>query len=166
MIAQPSVTGITSADHASLADVSRFWSMRTRIGFGQCDPAGIMFTPRFFEILNVAYEEWYNKALSLDYYDFIGSRRVGLGYGSIETRFLYPCKMGDEIDVFIEIIKIGNKSYSISTAIFCGSIRIMWSRIAFVTTDLILHKSIGLPDDLRKALLDYQISCERDPAKA
>ncbi|WP_416223136.1 thioesterase family protein, partial [Tianweitania sp.] len=75
----------TPITRAELGDA--LWFGAVKIRFGQCDPAGIVYTPQFFDIFNVVIEEWYAQALGLDYYEIIGQRRIGLGYVSAHSDF-------------------------------------------------------------------------------
>ena len=56
------------------------WGFKATIRHGQCDPAGIAYTPKLFDLLNVTVEEWYLSCLGINYYEIIGDRRTGLGY--------------------------------------------------------------------------------------
>ena len=48
------------------------------IRFGHCDPAGIVFFPRYYELLNAFIEDWFNDGLGVSYAALLGPRRVGL----------------------------------------------------------------------------------------
>ena len=50
------------------------------IRFGQCDPAGIVYTPHYFDICNGVAERFFCEDLGFDYYGLIRERRLGLGY--------------------------------------------------------------------------------------
>ncbi len=129
------------------------WSAEVVIRFGQCDPAGIVYTPNFFDIFNVVVEEWYARALGLDYYELIGSRRVGLGYASAHADFFVPCRMGETLAVVPAVGRVGASSFSLVLHAFKGDREAVRGGLTVVTTDLATHKPIRLPDDLRAALL-------------
>ena len=143
----------TPLRRAELGDA--LWSSAVKIRFGQCDPAGIVYTPQFFDIFNVVIEDWYAQALGLDYYEIIGERHVGLGYVSAHSDFFAPARMGDTLDIAVAVERIGNSSFTLVLHAFRGEQETLRGRFTVVTTDLNLHKSIPVPDDLRSALLDY-----------
>ncbi|MBY0236971.1 MAG: acyl-CoA thioesterase, partial [Burkholderiaceae bacterium] len=51
---------------------------RELVRFGHCDPAGIVFYPRYFEMLNALVEDWFTQGLQVDYAQLLGPRRVGM----------------------------------------------------------------------------------------
>lgn len=131
------------------------WSTSMRIRFGHCDPAGIVYTPRFFDIFNVVIEQWYEAALGLDYYEFIGDRRIGLGYVNAHADFFSPCMMGDTLDVAVAVERIGNSSFVLVLHAFKDGNEALRGHFTVVTTDLRKHRSTPIPKDLCAALLDY-----------
>lgn len=131
------------------------WSTATKIRFGQCDPAGIVYTPNFFDIFNVVVEEWYLQALGIDYYDLIGRRRTGLGYVNAHADFFLPCAMGTTLDVALEVEHVGTSSFRILLHAFSGPREALRGRFTVVTTCLESHRPTAIPEDLRAALLLY-----------
>jgi len=131
------------------------WSTPIKIRFGHCDPAGIVYTPRFFDIFNVAIEEWYGERLGISYYELIGPRRTGLGYVNAHGDFFQPVRMGETLDVAVDLERVGNASFALTLHAFLGDNEALRGRFTVVTTDLNQHRSKPIPDDLRAALLDY-----------
>ncbi|MBS9721857.1 acyl-CoA thioesterase [Tianweitania sp. BSSL-BM11] len=131
------------------------WSTAIKIRFGHCDPAGIVYTPRFFDIFNVAIEEWYNARLGISYYDLIGPRRTGLGYVNAHADFFQPACMGDTLEIAVDLERVGTSSFALQLHAFNGEAEALRGRFTVVTTDLTTHRSKPIPDDLRVALLDY-----------
>ena len=148
-----------------LAALSRsLWSTEVKIHFGHCDPAGIVYTPKFFDIFNVVIEDWYEQALRLNYYDFIGARRIGLGYVNAHSDFFATCTMGDRLRVAVDLERIGNSSFVIVLHAFRHESEALRGRFTVVTTDLVRHRPIPVPDDLRAALLEYAKSWDKPAA--
>ena len=131
------------------------WSTRFTFRHGHCDPAGIVYTPNFFHVFNEAIEEWFGDALGISYYDLLGPRRTGLGYVNASSTFFIPCKMGEEIDIHVRVARIGNSSYSLTLHAFLEDREALRGSFTTVTTSLETHKPIALPDDIRRALLDF-----------
>jgi len=140
----------------SRSDISpMLWSTKTIFRHGQCDPAGIVYTPNFFDIFNRTIEQWFEEALGLEYHEFLGSRRTGLGYASASAEFLMPCRMGEEIEIFVAVSRIGTKSYSLTLHAMKGGNEALRGHFVTVTTSLETHRSIAIPEDLRHALCSY-----------
>ena len=134
------------------------WSHAHVFRHGQCDPAGIVYTPEFFNVFNHAIEAWFEACLKLSYYDFIGPRRIGLGYVNAHAEFFAPVKMGERIECFVRVTRIGGKSYALELNAMRGETEALRGLFTTVTTDLDTHRSIDIPADLRGALNRYLIS--------
>ncbi|SDG22596.1 acyl-CoA thioester hydrolase [Celeribacter baekdonensis] len=142
-----------------LADLpSRDWSYRHIFRHGQCDPAGIVYTPEFFNVFNHTVEAWFCEHLGISYYDLIGPRRIGLGYANAHAEFFAPVRMGDQIDIFIRITRIGGKSYTLELNAMSGEVESLRGYFTTVTTDLNTHTTISIPVEVRDALNRYGIS--------
>ena len=135
---------------------SGVWRTEIRIRFSHCDPAGIVYFARYFDLMNGVVEDWFSGALGLDYAEFIGPRRVGLGYASCEADFAAPGFMGDRISFAVLVERIGGASLTLRILAYRGPDPILSARLTIVTTSLVEHRAIPIPDDLRAALERYQ----------
>jgi 4-hydroxybenzoyl-CoA thioesterase len=85
-----------------------------RIEWGDCDPAGIVFYPRYFAMFNHSTELLIERALGMKKYAL--NQRYGLGgYPSVRTqaRFLLPTRYGDDVEIESIVTKVGRSSFSI-----------------------------------------------------
>ncbi len=131
------------------------WSAKTKFRHGQCDPAGIVYTPHFFDVFNRAIEEWFDDVLGIPYQDVIGRRRTGLGYVSASATFFDPCMMGDTGEIFVLVDRVGTKSYGLTLHLMKNGREALRGSFITVTTDLDTHRSSKIPEDIRDALLIY-----------
>lgn len=146
----------------SRADLpSGLWSDKVTFRHGQCDPAGIVYTPKFFDVFNQVIEKWFCKRLGVNYYDVLGPRRTGLGYATASATFFTPCMMGDEIEVFVNLTRIGGKSYTLALHAMKGEKEAIRGHYVTVTTSLDTHQSIPIPGDIREALVVYSEAARR-----
>jgi 4-hydroxybenzoyl-CoA thioesterase/acyl-CoA thioester hydrolase len=137
------------------------WRTRLVVRFGSCDPAGIVYTPEYLNLFNGVIEDWYGAALGLPYHELVGKRRTGLGYAHVSADFATPSSMGDVLEVAVIVRKIGRSSVTLSVHAFKDGVECVRATFVTVTTSLIDHKAIGLPNDLRLALGGYQARCAR-----
>jgi len=142
------------------------WRSRLPVRFGSCDPAGIVYTPEYFNLFNGLVEEWYGEALGISYYDLVGKRRTGLGYAHVAADFARPSSMGDVLDIAIIVRKIGRTSVTFTIHAFKDGVECLRATFVTVTTSLVDHKAIAVPDDLRRALTEYQARCSAVPTSA
>ena len=132
------------------------WRTTVKIRWGHCDPAGIVYTPNYFDIFNGVIEDWYPAALGLDYHAYMRDRRIGVGYAHASADFLVPGFMGDEMEVAVVLSKLGRASFTVTLHAMKGGHEALRGRLVVVCTDLDAHKAIPIPDDLRAALERYQ----------
>ena len=85
-----------------------------RIEWGDCDPAGIVFYPRYFAMFNHSTELLIEQALGIKKYAL--NQLYGLGgYPSVrsQARFLLPTRYGDDVEIESTVTKVGRSSFSI-----------------------------------------------------
>src|SRR2546423_13697375 len=71
-----------------------------RIQWGECDPAGIVFYPRYFEMFDAATTAMFSAATGLTKHQMFETYRFA-GYPMVDTRarFLIPCHFGDDVTI-------------------------------------------------------------------
>lgn len=131
------------------------WRTDLRIRFSHCDPAGIVYFARYFDLMNGVVEDWFSDALGLDYAKFIGPRRIGLGYASCQADFMAPGFMGDRLTFAVVVERIGGASLTLRVHAYRGRDPVLSARLTIVTTSLVEHRPIQIPEDLRSALDRY-----------
>ncbi|MEM1274136.1 MAG: thioesterase family protein [Pseudomonadota bacterium] len=85
--------------------------------FRHCDPAGIVFFPRFFEMANDTVEAYF-AALG---HDFAGLHNANaVPTAAISATFHAPARLGDVLTLALTLIKLGRTSlaYRIASAAF------------------------------------------------
>ena len=84
-----------------------------RIEWQHCDPAGIVYYPRYFTMFNSSTTYMFEKALGmtkfqfLKHYDFVG-------YPMVDTRakFYVPGVFGDDVEIQTAITEVKRSSFS------------------------------------------------------
>jgi 4-hydroxybenzoyl-CoA thioesterase/acyl-CoA thioester hydrolase len=138
---------------------SGVWKTRTTIRFGQCDPAGIVYTPVYFDLFNVAIEDWYPASLGIDYYALLRDEKVGVGYGHASADFLLASTMGDVLEIAIVVADIGKSSFTLTLHAFKDEDEAVRGELVVVTTSLVKQGAIPIPVALRQALEAYRDRC-------
>lgn len=91
-----------------------FSNTRTvHIEWGQCDPAGIVFYPRYFEIFDTSTSALFERALGITKFEMIKTMEF-TGWPMVQTqaRFIRPTRFGDDVTVETSI-KFGRASFEI-----------------------------------------------------
>ncbi|MBS0284359.1 MAG: acyl-CoA thioesterase, partial [Proteobacteria bacterium] len=89
------------------------------VRFAHVDPAGIVFYPRYFEMLNGAVEDWFAGALGMDFRTLHQDRRLGAPTVKLDVTFVAPSRLGDQLTIAITPRVVGRSSCTIE-AVFTG----------------------------------------------
>jgi 4-hydroxybenzoyl-CoA thioesterase len=83
---------------------------RVAVRFGDVDAAGIVYYPRFFHLLHVAFEDYFADHVGIPYHVLI--REQGLGFPAVHVScdFRAPLRMGEVLQVQIAAPRIGRSS--------------------------------------------------------
>lgn len=81
------------------------------VEFNHCDPAGIVFYPRYFEMTNSVVENFFGAQLGYGFAQMMAQAR-GVPTARLEAQFVAPSRLGDILDFSLEIKRIGETSVS------------------------------------------------------
>ncbi len=86
----------------------------TRIEWGDCDPAGIIFYARYFDIFDVSTAMLLEHALGMKKADYLKTYGI-LGHPVLQTRarFRLPTRFGDEVTIETAIVACGRSSFKL-----------------------------------------------------
>ena len=122
--------------------------------FRHCDPAKIVFFPRYFEMINDLFEEWL-ASLDWDFAMLHEERHEGVPTLETSAQFLLPCRLGEVLDLHLDVTKVGGASFELAFAARCkGELR--WkaqSKLVYVHNDGTTIKSKRIPAPLRERML-------------
>lgn len=123
-----------------------------RIRFAHCDPAGIVFYPQYFVLLQNHVEDWFNDALGIPYAGLVSGRRVGLPTVSLQTEFTAVSRFGDEVVLGLDVERLGGSSLTLALHVRGSEGSRVQARKVIVCTDLDLHRAKPWPADVRAAI--------------
>jgi 4-hydroxybenzoyl-CoA thioesterase len=89
-------------------------SRSVRIEWGDCDPLGIIFYPRYFEFFDASTTALIERALGMKKIDYL--KTYGFtGHPVVETRarFRMPTRFGDDVEIETTLIECGRSSLKI-----------------------------------------------------
>jgi len=132
--------------------MSKTFERHALVRFADCDPAGIVFYPRYFEMLNALLEDWFAQALGIDFADFITTRRAGLPSRRIESEFVLVSRCGDTLTQVLRIKRLGTTSLTLDVRYLGPDGERARFEQVLVCTSLDTHRATPFPADLRAAL--------------
>ncbi len=103
-------TRVPGSGHANVLRNTRV----VRIDWGDCDPAGIIFYPRYFDIFDASTSALFERALGVTKLELLKTFNFA-GFPLVHTRarFLRPTRCGDDVTVDTSIA-FGHSSFEIA----------------------------------------------------
>lgn len=102
-----------------------------RIEFNHCDPAGIVFYPRYFEMTNSVTENFFREEVGWSYARMMAAG-IGVPTARLETDFLAPSCLGDELDWELVVERLGRTSVTFRQTATCGGATRLKARLTQV----------------------------------
>lgn len=124
--------------------------------FQHCDPAGIVFYPRYFEMINAVIETFFDKEVGWSFDQMHRKERVGVPLGRISTDFHAASRLGDVLDWTLEVNRIGGASMDVTVRGTCNGEARLTAEAVLVLVDLDRMKSLRWPEDRRAKLETYR----------
>ena len=125
-----------------------------RVRFADCDAAGIVFFPRYFEMLNGVVEDWFAGALAASFRELHVNRHVSVPTAAIEARFIAPSRLEDDLTFSLSVTRLGGASCGLRHRIASGE------QLRFEASQTIVYVGSSLkpepwPDTLRDRMTPY-----------
>lgn len=124
------------------------------IRFEHCDPAGLIFYPRFFALVNETVEDWF-ASLGHPFATLHMEQRKGVPTVRFESEFVGPVRVGDLLRQSLGVDALGRTSCSLKHIARIGDRTVARFDQKIVFTDLATMKAEPWPDDLRAKLARF-----------
>lgn len=120
--------------------------------FAHCDPAGIAYYPRYFELCDAAVEDWTAAVLGVDRRTMHGELGMGLPTVALNAEFTAPSRLGDMLDFTVRTLRVGKSSLDLAVDIACGGEARFAVRPTLVLIDLASAQARAWPADFLERL--------------
>ena len=127
--------------------------------FRHCDVAGIVFYPRYVEMVNDVIERWFDEALGCSFKQMHLERHAGIPTVRLEVDYTAPASLGDVLEFNITLTEIRNSSFSTRIIAMHGETKVMEVRSTLVWVDSgnafmgeAKMKAVRIPDDIRAGM--------------
>jgi len=116
------------------------------VRFGDCDPAGIVFYPRYFEMFNGVVEDWCAQELSTGFREMHLSQHWGVPTVHLETDFIAPSELGEVLQACLRVTKLGRSAMHVAIRLLGpdGAERVR-ANLVLAAMDLRERRAIPLP---------------------
>lgn len=124
---------------------------RHKVGFADVDPAGIVFYPRYFEMINATIEDWF-RSIGYGFDQMILQDGYGVPTATIQVDFKAPSRLDDLVELELQLVRLGRSSIGLQINIQCeGELRaIVQQTLVFIRMEG--NKPVRIPDSLRAGI--------------
>jgi len=127
-----------------------------QVRFAHCDPAGIVFYPRYFEFFNIVIEDWCEHALDSSFREMHMHLGYGLPTAHVEVSFLKPSELGEVLQAQLTVSRLGNTSLHVEINLSGpDAVLRVSAKLVLVLMDMKTRAAIPLPEQLRQKMTPY-----------
>jgi len=94
------------------------FTMRQKVLFKHCDPAGIVFYPRYFEMISDCVETFFDSELGVPFEELL--KTAGVPTVQISAEFSARSQHGDMLDIALVCTRLGRSSLSMELTARCA----------------------------------------------
>ncbi|RLA07269.1 MAG: hypothetical protein DRQ54_05555 [Gammaproteobacteria bacterium] len=136
------------------------YEVKRRIYWGECDAAGIVYTPQFLNMTFQAMEHFWIDHVHIGWLDLQAETGITTPMVHVGMDFSAPARGGDEISIWIGIEKLGRSTIHYRARGMLGDQRLFMIRVISSTVDKKRFKSVEMPGVIRNKLSPLVIDVE------
>ena len=131
------------------------YTVDRRVTFGHCDPAGIVYYPRYFEWFHDVFEGMFEPIVGTTYAEIV--RRHQTGYPAVQAvcEWRGPARWGDLVTVEVFLSRLSTRSATFEYRVKNGDALIATASVKIATMHMQAHNSAPFPDEVTAALQPY-----------
>lgn len=133
------------------------FTIQRKVRFQHCDPAGIVFYPRYFELINSVVEDWFEMVVHHDFNQLHVESGTGVPTAAINTQFHAPSRLGERLNFELTVEALGRSSLDLQIVAYCGEQKRLTSRSTLVFMDLTSGKSMPWTAPMRQRITDNNL---------
>jgi 4-hydroxybenzoyl-CoA thioesterase len=136
---------------------ARAYQTQIPVRFADCDPAGIVFYPRYLDMFNGLVEDWFRDGLHCSFTEIVTNRGCGLPTVHLEVDFVAPSRFDEMLSSTLTVRSLGTSSMGLDIVLRGpdNGDRVR-GKIVLVFIDRAVHRSVPWPNDLRARILEFQ----------
>jgi 4-hydroxybenzoyl-CoA thioesterase len=128
------------------------------VRWAHTDPAGIVFYPRYFEMINALVEDWFAGPVGCDFETLHGKLGTGVPTLSIECEFARPSRLGDRLVFELGVERMEESSFTLDVVATDrdGEQRVK-ARLILVCIDLETGRARPIPEEIRSQMVKFEL---------
>lgn len=131
------------------------------VRFNHVDPAGIVYYPRYYEMINQASEIWFEEGLDYPYPKMF-AEGWAVPMAHLESSFRNPSYLNDRLSFAIGVRKIGRSRIDLSIITSCRQEIRFLTRQSIVWVNHKTIKSATIPGDIRDRMERYLLTDDEE----
>jgi 4-hydroxybenzoyl-CoA thioesterase len=132
--------------------MKNFFEEVQTVRFQHCDPAGIVFYPRYYEMLNLTVERFFEQQLGYSFNRLHSELHVTVPTVRIETDFLEASYLEDKLQFQMTLDRIGRSSLGFQIEAKCRDEIRLRAIITLVCIDFTKKKAVAWPKVVRELI--------------
>ena len=128
-----------------------------QVGMGDCDAAGMVYYPRYTEMISKVIEQWFIIAMNKDFHELHLIDNDSVPTVDLAMKFIKPSRLNDRLTCALNIVKLSVKSFTIKIVVSCNNELRLESQSTLVYCNMdnnsIAAKTI--PIDIFRKMEDY-----------
>jgi 4-hydroxybenzoyl-CoA thioesterase len=129
------------------------------VRFADCDPAGIVFYPRFLEMFNNLVEDWCSAGLNFSFNDIVIKSGWGLPTVHLEADFIAPSRLGEVLTAKLFVRSLGTSSIKADILLFGpDETERVRGKVVLVLMDRRSQRALPFPEKLRDRISTFIVS--------
>jgi 4-hydroxybenzoyl-CoA thioesterase len=138
----------------------RQFTVRRIVNWGDCDPAGIVYTPRVLDYACETVDAWQREELKASWWHVNSCGGPGLPTVKAVCDFISILRPDQSLELRLYIREIGRSSITFEVEGVAEDTRLAF-RVTLVSCaiDLVDHRATPIPDWMREKLEAYQRCC-------
>ncbi|MDN3559210.1 acyl-CoA thioesterase [Vreelandella neptunia] len=126
------------------------FTTQRKVRFQHCDPAGIVFYPRYFEMINSVVEDWFEEIVQSDFNQLHVESGTGVPTAAIDTQFHAPSRLGERLTFELAVQTVGRSSLTLQITAYCGEQKRLTINSTLVYVDLNSGKPMPWTEAMRQ----------------
>lgn len=136
--------------------------LRRAVRWGECDPAGIVYTPRYTDYIVSAYQAFIGLMLGRSMHSAEHPSPVGFPVRGIELDFRQPMPVDTRFDMEVRVGDVRARTFDLHITAWTldndgerRQLPAFLARITSITIDKAKFESVALPDTFRSKIAAY-----------
>ncbi len=131
-----------------------------RVRFADTDPAGIVYYPRYFQMVDGVVESWFSDAIGTGLRKMALENRVATPTVHIEADFFRPSMLEDMLEFSLIVLDLGRTSCTVSVTAVCEGEKRLAAKAVLVYANLTDYCAVPFPEEMRAAMTPYLLGSD------